>query len=195
MGIRPEWEEKGIAMREKLAKEKSFKKQHLTFISNKLYSDFNTFLYMLQYEYGIIIDDSIIEDNGEVFIYHIKCSYNKALKLKVYKDSNNAISKLEILGVWYMKQVIYFEDYEYYENVNILIEELENNNIKVLDIIISSRVTKTGSKVTHTLIVESPNKINVEIEKIDPYPEIQGIVIKFNGGGVIEVWKSIQRLL
>lgn len=86
-----------------------------------------------------------------------------------------------------MKQVIYFENYDYYENTNILIEELENNNIKVLDVIISSRVTKAGSKITHTLIVESLNKINIEIEKIDPYPEIQGIVIKFNGGGVIEV--------
>lgn len=86
-----------------------------------------------------------------------------------------------------MKQVIYFEDYDYYENVNILIEELETNNIKVLDVIISSRVTKTGSKVTHTLIVESPNKINVEIEKIEPYPVIQGIVIKISGGGMIEV--------
>ena len=86
-----------------------------------------------------------------------------------------------------MKQVIYFEDYDYYENVNILIEELETNNIKVLDIVISSRVTKAGSKVTHTLIVESPNKINVEIEKIEPYPDIQGIVIKLIGGGMIEV--------
>ena len=86
-----------------------------------------------------------------------------------------------------MKQVIYFEDYDYYENVNILIEELESHNIKVLDVIISSRVTKTGSKVTHTLIVESPNKINVEIEKIEPYPVIQGIVIKISGGGMIEV--------
>ncbi|WP_336020163.1 hypothetical protein [Fusobacterium polymorphum] len=86
-----------------------------------------------------------------------------------------------------MKQVIYFEDYDYYENVNILIEELESHNIKVLDVIISSRVTKAGSKVTHTLIVESPNKINVEIEKIEPYPDIQGIVIKLIGGGVIEV--------
>ena len=86
-----------------------------------------------------------------------------------------------------MKQVIYFENYDYYENTNILIEELESHNIKVLDVIISSRVTKAGSKVTHTLIVESPNKINVEIEKIDPYPEIQGIVIKLIGGGVIEV--------
>ena len=191
MGDRPDWEKETAAKMEKLRKEKSFKKQHLTFISNKLYSDFNTFLYMLQYEYGIIIDDSIIEDNGEVFIYHIKCSYNKALKLKVYKDSSNAISKLKILGVWYMKQVIYFEDYDYYENVNILIEELETNNIKVLDIVISSRVTKAGSKVTHTLIVKSPNKINVEIEKIEPYPVIQGIVIKLIGGGMIEVWKSI----
>lgn len=86
-----------------------------------------------------------------------------------------------------MKQVIYFEDYDYYENVNILIEELENHNIKVLDIIISSRVTKAGSKVTHTLIVETSNKINVEIGKIEPYPCIQGIVININGGGVIEV--------
>jgi len=86
-----------------------------------------------------------------------------------------------------MKQVIYFEDYNYYENVNILIEELESHNIKVLDVIISSRVTKAGSKVTHTLIVESPNKINVEIEKIEPYPVIQGIVIKISGGGMIEV--------
>ena len=86
-----------------------------------------------------------------------------------------------------MKQVIYFENYDYYENVNILIEELETNNIKVLDIIISSRVTKAGSKVTHTLIVESPNKINVEIEKIESYPVIQGIVIKLSGGGMIEV--------
>lgn len=99
MGIRPEWEEKAIAMREKLAKEKGFKKQHLTFISNKLYSDFNTFLYMLQYEHNINIDDSIIESTGDIFIYHIKCSYNKALKIKVFKDSSNAISRLEILGV------------------------------------------------------------------------------------------------
>lgn len=86
-----------------------------------------------------------------------------------------------------MKQVIYFENYDYYENTNILIEELESHNIKVLDVIISSRVIKSGSKVTHTLIVETPNKINVEIEKIDPYPEIQGIVIKLIGGGMIEV--------
>ena len=90
-----------------------------------------------------------------------------------------------------MKQVIYFENYDYYENVNILIEELETNNIKVLDVIISSRVTKAGSEVTHTLIVETPNKINVEIGKIEPYPNIQGIVININGGGMIEVLKSI----
>ena len=86
-----------------------------------------------------------------------------------------------------MKQVIYFESYDYYENTNILIAELEKQNVEVQDIIISSRVTKSGSKVTHTLIVESPNKINVKIEKIEPYPEIQGIVIKLSGGGVIEV--------
>ena len=94
-----DWEKKAADNREKLRKEKGFKKQHLTFTSNGLYTDFNTFLYMLQYEYGIIIDDSIIEDTGEVFIYHIKCSYNKALKLKVYKDSNNIVYMLEILGV------------------------------------------------------------------------------------------------
>ena len=86
-----------------------------------------------------------------------------------------------------LKQVIYFENYDYYEHINSLIEELESHNIKVIDIIISSRVIKSGSKVTHTLIVESLNKIKVEIEKIEPYPDIQGIVIKFNGGGVIEV--------
>ena len=94
-----DWEKEAIAKREKMRKEKSFKKQHLTFISNGLFDDFNTFLYMLQYEYGVIIDDSIIEDTGEVFIYHIKCSYNKALKLKVYKDSSNVVYMLEILGV------------------------------------------------------------------------------------------------
>lgn len=85
-----------------------------------------------------------------------------------------------------MKQVIYFEDYNYYENINFLIEELERHNIKVLDIIIGIRILKTGSKVTHTLIVESLNKINVEIEKIEPYPDIQGIVIHINGGDIIE---------
>ena len=99
MGIRPEWEEKGIARRKKWAKEKSFKKQHLTFISNRLYPGFNDFLFMLQYEHKIIIDNSIIESTDDVFIYHIKCSYNKALKIKVFKDSSNAISRLEILGV------------------------------------------------------------------------------------------------
>lgn len=85
-----------------------------------------------------------------------------------------------------MKQVIYFEDYNYYENINFLIEELEKHNIKVLDIIIGIRILKTGSKVTHTLIVESLNKIKVEIEKIEPYPDIQGIVIHINGGDIIE---------
>ena len=75
-----------------------------------------------------------------------------------------------------MKQVIYFEDYNYYENINFLIEELERHNIKVLDIIIG----------ISTLIVESLNKIKVEIEKIEPYPDIQGIVIHINGGDIIE---------
>ena len=86
-----------------------------------------------------------------------------------------------------MKQVIYFEDYDYYENVNILIEELESHNIKVLDVIISSRVTKAGSKVTHTLIVNTMIKFTIDIHQHEPYPDIQGIVIKFNGGDVIEV--------
>lgn len=85
-----------------------------------------------------------------------------------------------------MKQVIYFECYEYYELLNDFIEALEKEDIKVLDIIIGIRILKTGSKVTHTLIVESLNKIKVEIEKIEPYPDIQGIVIQINGGGVIE---------
>lgn len=102
MDTRHEWEKKAAATRakiEKLANEKVFKKQHLTFTSNGLYTDFNTFLFMLQYEHKIIIDDSIIESTGDIFIYHIKCSYNKALKLKVYKDSNNIVYMLEILGV------------------------------------------------------------------------------------------------
>lgn len=102
MDTRHEWEKKAAATRakiEKLANEKVFKKQHLTFISNRIYPGFNDFLFMLQYEHKIIIDDSIIESTGDVFIYHIKCSYNKALKLKVCKDSANAISRLEILGV------------------------------------------------------------------------------------------------
>lgn len=179
----------------KIGKEKSFKKQHLTFTSNKLYSDFNTFLYMLQYEYGIIIDDSIIEDNGEVFIYHIKCSYNKALKLKVFKDSSNAISRLEILGVWYMKQVIYFECYEYYELLNDFIEALEKEDIKVLDIIIGIRILKTGSKVTHTLILDSACKLTVNVIQEKDTSDIIGISISVNGGDIIEFWKSIQRLL
>ena len=85
-----------------------------------------------------------------------------------------------------MKQVIYFECYEYYELLNDFIEALEKEDIKVLDIIIGIRILKTGSKVTHTLIVESLNKINVEIEKIEPYPDIQGIVIHINGGDIIE---------
>ena len=85
-----------------------------------------------------------------------------------------------------MKQVIYFECYEYYELLNDFIEVLEKENIKVLDIIIGIRILKTGSKVTHTLIVESLNKIKVEIEKIEPYPDIQGIVIHINGGDIIE---------
>ena len=102
MDTRHEWEKKAAATRakiEKLGNEKVFKKQHLTFISNRIYPGFNDFLFMLQYEHKIIIDDSIIESTGDVFIYHIKCSYNKALKLKVCKDSANAISRLEILGV------------------------------------------------------------------------------------------------
>lgn len=186
-----DWEKKAADNREKIRKEKNFKKQHLTFTSNGLYTDFNTFLFMLQYEYGVIIDDSIIEDTGEVFIYHIKCSYNKALKLKVHKDSNNVVYMLEILGVWYMKQVIYFEDYNYYDNMNLLVEELTKQGVKILSINISSRVTKSGSKVTHTLIVNTMIKFIVDIHHRRLTQEIQGIIVKFNGGGVIEVWESI----
>lgn len=94
-----EWEKKARIERERLRKEKGFKKQHLTFTSNTLYNDFNTFLYMLQYEHDILINDTIIDDLGESFIYHIKLSYSKALKLKVLKDSNNCVYKLDILGV------------------------------------------------------------------------------------------------
>ena len=86
-----------------------------------------------------------------------------------------------------MKQVIYFESYDYYENTNILIAELEKQNVEVQDIIISSRVTKSGSKVTHTLIVNTMIKFTIDIHQHGPYPDSQGIVIKFNGGGVIEV--------
>ncbi|HCE32481.1 hypothetical protein [Fusobacterium sp.] len=86
-----------------------------------------------------------------------------------------------------MKQVIYFESYDYYENTNILIAELEKQNVEVQDIIISSRVTKSGSKVTHTLIVNTLIKFIVDIHHRRLTQEIQGIVIKFNGGGVIEV--------
>ena len=86
-----------------------------------------------------------------------------------------------------MKQVIYFESYDYYENTNILIAELEKQNVEVQDISISSRVTKSGSKVTHTLIVNTMIKFTIDIHQHEAYPDIQGIVIKFNGGGVIEV--------
>ena len=85
--------------KKKEVKKKLYRKHHLIFTSNRIYPGFNDFLFMLQYEHKIIIDDSIIESTGDIFIYHIKCSYNKALKLKVCKDSANAISRLEILGV------------------------------------------------------------------------------------------------
>ena len=198
MDTRHEWEKKAAATRakiEKLGNEKVFKKQHLTFISNRIYPGFNDFLFMLQYEHKIIIDDSIIESTGDVFIYHIKCSYNKALKLKVFKDSSNAISRLEILGVWYMKQVIYFECYEYYELLNDFIEALEKEDIKVLDIIIGIRILKTGSKVTHTLILDSTCKLTVDVIQEKDTSDIIGISISVNGGDIIEFWKSIQRLL
>jgi hypothetical protein len=86
-----------------------------------------------------------------------------------------------------MKQVIYFEDYNYYDNMNLLVEELTKQGVKILSINISSRPTKSGSKVTHTLIVNTMIKFTIDIHQREPYPDIQGIVIKFNGGGVIEV--------
>lgn len=86
-----------------------------------------------------------------------------------------------------MKQVIYFESYDYYENTNNLIDELVKEDIKVLDIIIGARPTKAGSKVTHTLIVDSLHKLEVDIHQEHSIGDIQGIVIKLNGGGVIEV--------
>lgn len=86
-----------------------------------------------------------------------------------------------------MKQVIYFESYDYYENTNIIIDELENKEIKVLDVIIGARPTKTNSKITHTLIVDSNNKLKVDIHLDNSIGDIQGIVININGGGVIEI--------
>ena len=176
---------------EKRGKAKAVKKQHLTFTSNGLFDDFNTFIFMLQSEYNIQIDDTIIEDLWEAFIYHINLLYPNVLNLKIFKNSHNCVYRLDILGVWYMKQVIYFESYSYYENMNNLIEELENNNIKILDIIIGTRLLKAGSKVTHSLIVDSINKLKVDIHQENSIGDIQRIVININGGGVIEVWKSI----
>jgi hypothetical protein len=174
--------------KKKEAKKKLYRKHHLIFTSKDLYDGFNLLIFMAQYEDDIIIDDTIIEYTGDFFIYHIKCSYNLPLNLDIYKNQNGTVIDVFLLKeLKLLKQVIYFENYDYYEHINSLIEELESHNIKVIDIIISSRVIKSGSKVTHTLIVESLNKIKVEIEKIEPYPDIQGIVIKFNGGGVIEV--------
>ena len=174
--------------KKKAAKKKLYRKHHLIFTSKDLYDGFNLLIFMAQYEDDIIIDDTIIEYTGDFFIYHIKCSYNLPLNLDIYKNQNGTVIDVFLLKeLKLLKQVIYFENYDYYEHINSLIEELESHNIKVIDIIISSRVIKSGSKVTHTLIVESLNKIKVEIEKIEPYPDIQGIVIKFNGGGVIEV--------
>ena len=86
-----------------------------------------------------------------------------------------------------MKQVIYFEDYNYYDNMNLLVEELTKQGVKILSIIISSRPTKSGSKVTHTLIVDTLIKFIVDIHRRRLTQEIQGIIVKFNGGGVIEV--------
>ena len=174
--------------KKKEAKKKLYRKHHLIFTSKDLYDGFNLLIFMAQYVDDIIIDDTIIEYTGDFFIYHIKCSYNLPLNLDIYKNQNGTVIDVFLLKeLKLFKQVIYFENYDYYEHINSLIEELESHNIKVIDIIISSRVIKSGSKVTHTLIVESLNKIKVEIEKIEPYPDIQGIVIKFNGGGVIEV--------
>ena len=174
--------------KKKEAKKKLYRKHHLIFTSKDLYDGFNLLIFMAQYDDDIIIDDTIIEYTGDFFIYHIKCSYNLPLNLDIYKNQNGTVIDVFLLKeLKLLKQVIYFENYDYYEHINSLIEELESHNIKVIDIIISSRVIKSGSKVTHTLIVESLNKIKVEIEKIEPYPDIQGIVIKFNGGGVIEV--------
>lgn len=85
-----------------------------------------------------------------------------------------------------MKQVIYFEDYNYYENINFLIEELERHNIKVLDIIIGIRILKTGSKVTHTLILDSTCKLTVDVIQEKDTSDIVGISITVNGGDIIE---------
>lgn len=85
-----------------------------------------------------------------------------------------------------MKQVIYFECYEYYDLLNDFIEELEKKDIKVLDIIIGIRVLKTGSKVTHTLILDSTCKLLVDVIQEKYTSEIKGILISANGSDIIE---------
>lgn len=85
-----------------------------------------------------------------------------------------------------MKQVIYFECYEYYDLLNDFIEELEKKDIKVLDIIIGIRVLKTGSKVTHTLILDSTYKLLVDVIQEKYTSEIKGILISANGSDIIE---------
>lgn len=86
-----------------------------------------------------------------------------------------------------MKQVIYFEDHDYYEHMNSLIEKLESHDIKVIDIIIGSKAKKVGSKVTHTLIVEAPYFLKVEIDyDYEHIAEMRGGTIKLKGGDIIE---------
>ena len=146
--------------KKKEAKKKLYRKHHLIFTSKDLYDGFNLLIFMAQYEDDIIIDDTIIEYTGNFFIYHIKCSYNLPLNLDVYKDQNGTV-----IDVFFTKGV----------------EAIEASDI------ISSRVIKSGSKVTHTLIVEAPYFLQVEVYyDYEPIIEMRGGAIKLKGGDIIE---------
>ena len=173
--------------KKKEAKKKLYRKHHLIFTSKDLYDGFNLLIFMAQYEDDIIIDDTIIEYTGNFFIYHIKCSYNLPLNLDIYKNQNGTVIDVFLLKeLKLLKQVIYFECYEYYELLNDFIEVLEKENIKVLDIIIGIRILKTGSKVTHTLILDSTCKLTVNVIQEKDTSDIVGISISVNGGDIIE---------
>jgi len=77
--------------KKKEAKKKLYRKQHLIFTSKDLYDGFNLLIFMAQYEDDIIIEDTIIEQTVNGFIYHIKCLYNLPLNLDIYKNQNGTV--------------------------------------------------------------------------------------------------------
>ena len=83
--------------KKKEAKKKVFRKQHLIFTSKDLYDGFNLFIFMAQYMDDIIIEDTIIEQTRNGYIYHIKCLYNLPLNLDVYKDQNGIVTAVFFL--------------------------------------------------------------------------------------------------